>query len=74
MARPAKKKLTLPPEIRSAIDDKLEVLRDMAIVNSKNEAIIRRRFELAIETQPKRDPYVIMDQLAHTYMEEAWNG
>ena len=73
MARRAKKN-KLPPEIRSAIDDKIEVLTDMAIVNRNNEDIVRRRFELAIETQPERDPYVIMDQLAHTYMEDAWNG
>lgn len=74
MARPVKKKLSLSPEILEAIDEKISILTDMKIVKRENADIVRRRFELAVETQPERDPYVIMDQLAHTYIEEAWNG
>jgi hypothetical protein len=66
------KKKKLPPEILEAIKDKIKALKDMEIVTNANADITQRRFELAIETQPNRNPYAVMDILAHTLMEEAW--
>ena len=66
------KKSKLPPAVIEAIKDKVEVLQHMEVIKRSEEDAIQKHFELAIETQPERDPYVVMDQIAHTYMERVW--
>lgn len=70
MARPVKKK-TLPPEIVAAIGEKIEILKEFKIATKDNVDIIRRCFELAVETQPDVNPYNLLDRIAHDYIEEA---
>lgn len=70
MARPVKNK-TLPPEIVLAIGDKIKILKEFKIATKDNVDIIRRRFELAVETQPDVNPYNLIDRIAHDYIEEA---
>lgn len=67
------KKNELPPAVIEAIKDKVQILREMEIIKRSEEDAMQKHFELAIESQPERDPYVVMDQIAHTYMERAWN-
>lgn len=68
-----KKKTKLHPAVIEAIKDKVQILREMELIKRSEEDATQKHFELAIEFQPEGDPYVIMDQIAHTYMERAWN-
>lgn len=69
----ANKNTKLHFAVVEAIKNKVQILREMEIIKRSEEDATQKHFELAIESQPERDPYVIMDQIAHTYMERAWD-
>ena len=68
------KKQKLSPEVKLALDEKMDVLSEMTVVTPENQKEIRSYFENSIAAQPDRDPYVIMDQIAKTYIEKHLNG
>ena len=63
----------LPIEVEEAISDKIDVLLELCVIKPDNVDAVRSDIRYKILAEPNRDPYVIMDQIAHTYINEAWN-
>lgn len=51
-------------DVNKAIDEKIEVLRDFYVVDDHNEEIIKTQLYLAVNDNPNRDVYAVLDQVA----------
>lgn len=66
-------KTKLPTEVRIAISDKIQILFDLNAINPSDKNEVRKRFETSILDEPTRDPYIIIDQIARTYIDKRYD-
>lgn len=55
---------TLKREVRNSIKEKIKVLTELHVVNSKNEEIVTEKLVKAVKDKPYADPDLIIDRVA----------
>ena len=68
-----KKEVTLSDEIKLAISEKIEVLKELCVIQSEDSAAIYRRMEETIISQPDRDPVQIIDAIGRDLMDKYYS-
>ena len=59
-------------DVKSLVNEKLHILQDFGVVNSKNYGEIRNDLLKAIKQNPDRDPQVVLDRAARPIINAAF--
>lgn len=57
-----------------ALTEKVDILRDLGAITLKESVKVAAYMEEAILAEPDRDPYVILDQIARTYINKKYDN
>lgn len=60
----------MPNTVEGIIDEKIKVLRELCIVDTRNEESIRNMLLTAIRNRPQSDPLVVLDSVAKRLIAE----
>lgn len=67
-------KTKLPELVWIALTEKVDILRDLGAITLKESVKVAKYMEKAILAEPDRDPYVILDQIARTYINKKYDN